>query len=198
MWPCRCPGAFTMSREPSAKRSMVCGIVLWGCQGPAKSMLPGSNTSGSGFGCAKGFGSSIVRSSGSKSDSKKEWLPFAGGVLPLSKSREPGPTMKVAVGKEEGVPMWSQCTYPPLINLNIVPEKGKTHVREDNVAYIFRPQTTLSQILNNIRSRIDRSSGFYMLFNWCWICIQVSSKTEVEEDVCSFAGVSVDVPDQKG
>ena len=81
-------------------------------------MLPGDVELGAvalGFGvsCAKGLESSIVRSKGSRSRSKKECVPFAGGVLPDRRSSEPVPTMNVLVGKAEGVPMWSQCTYPP-------------------------------------------------------------------------------------
>lgn len=71
-------------------------------------------------------------------------------------------------------------------------------MREDDVVYIFRPQPALSQILNNIRSRLDRSSAFYMPLDWCWICVQISAETEVEEDVCSFAGIAVDVLDEEG
>lgn len=204
MWPCRCPGAFTMSREPSPTRSRVCGSMPRGSQGALTSMLPetaveeDSVARDAGFDCTKGFDSSIVWSRGSKSCSKKECVPFSGGVLPDKRSSEPGPTIKVLVGKAEGVPIWSQCTYPPISNWNIVPEKGKTHVREDNVVYIFRPQSALRQIFNNIRSRLYWPSAFYMLLNWCWICSQISSETEVEEDVCSFAGVAVDVLDEEG
>ena len=71
-------------------------------------------------------------------------------------------------------------------------------MREDDVVYIFRPQPALSQVLNNIWSRLYGFSAFYMLLNWCWICSQISSETEVEEDVCSFAGVAVDVLDEEG
>lgn len=86
----------------------------------------------------------------------------------------------------------------PLSNLSKVLERGATHVREDDVVYIIRPQIALGQILNNIRSRLDRSSAFYMPLDWCWICTQVTAKTEVEEDVCSFAGAAVDVLDEEG
>ena len=37
-----------------------------------------------------------------------------------------------------------------------------------------------------------------MPLDWCWICVQISAETEVEEDVCSFAGITVLVLNQEG
>lgn len=81
MWPGRWPGALTMYTLESGKRLMVCG------KGP--NGFQASDVDG---------GSSVVRSAGRRSDSKKEWLPMLRLVLPESKSLAPGPMMKVVEG----------------------------------------------------------------------------------------------------
>jgi len=62
--------------------------------------VPASALRGSGFvasrsGLVAGVGSSMVRSSGSRSGSKKEWEPMLSLVWPLRRSSAPGPTMNL-------------------------------------------------------------------------------------------------------
>lgn len=120
-------------RDPSLKRSMVFGRgkVGSGCgsQGVLKVIVPiavavavavrdaieSESESNVVHGVAEGwFGSesSIVRSSGSRSDSKKEWLPRRVGDAPdFKRAVDPWPTIKVDVGKSRGSPTWSQCIF---------------------------------------------------------------------------------------
>ena len=129
-------------------------------------------------------GSSIVRSSGSRSFSK--WLcePTETLFVPFNRSRDPGPTMKRVWGpwKSEG-------------HTDVVP----MHVRQDDVIDFVGCQTASSERGNNIRVRAHRLTGRDVLADWSGVGVWFAAKAKVEKEAGPFGDLRMGgVLDQEG
>lgn len=128
----------------------------------------------------------MVRDRGSRSASKKEWLPRRLGLLPFSRVEVPAPTTNVLLLNAFGSPMWSQWILPHHVvsasDIISNSDQGTIYMRVNDIVNIIRSKSTNFQALNYIGLGSQWLPAPYMLLDWNGIVGRWMSQSKIEDE----------------